>query len=121
MHSEKDGAFNGELGLNVVFISFIVKFGGIGGFESLRKIAVSQEFGSDQNLEIGVVGSSVPGVGDMTSVHNFPEDVFKIVIRNLLVFSQVVVQDIGADGQVSVVEVVASGPSLGSELLSSEN
>lgn len=72
-------------------IGFVVEFRGIGGFESLREVAVQQEFGSDQNLEIGVVGSSVPGIGNMTSVHDFSEDVFEIVVRNLFVFGQIVV------------------------------
>jgi len=91
VHAKENGGFYGEFGINVDFVGFVVEFGRVGGFESLGKIAIGEEFGFDEHLKISVVGSSVPGVSDMASVHNFSEDVFQIIVGDLVVFGQVIV------------------------------
>jgi hypothetical protein len=43
----------------------------------------------------------------MPTVHDFSEYVFQIVIRDLLVFCEIIVQDVGTDIEVTVIEVIA--------------
>jgi hypothetical protein len=57
----------------------------------------------------------------MSTVHNLAIDVGKIGIWHFLVFSKVVVEHITANSEVTIVEVVVSGPTLRSELLSADN
>lgn len=121
VHVEEHGGFDGQFSVDVTLIGVVVELGGVGGLESGGEIAVGEQFRLDQHLQIGVVGSTVPEVGDMASVHDFSEDVLKIVIRHLFVGGQVIVQDIGADAQVTVVEVIASGPALSAEFLSTQD
>jgi hypothetical protein len=57
----------------------------------------------------------------VTTVHNFSVDVSQISIGDLLVLGEIVVQNVSANGEITIVEIVVSRPSLGSELLSSDN
>ena len=57
----------------------------------------------------------------MAPVHDFPENVFKIVIGNDFTFGQVIVLDVRTNSEVPVVEVVSSRPPLSPEFLSSQN
>jgi len=79
------------------------------------------DFGPDEDFEVGFIGPSVPVVGDMTSVHDFSKEVAQIIIRDHLSNGEVVVQDISADLEVSIIEVVVPGPALASELLPPED
>jgi len=72
-------------------------------------------------LEISVVGSSIPVVSNVTSIHNLTKDVSNIIVWNEVIVGKVVVQHISANSQVTIIEVIVSRPSLGSELLSSKN
>ena len=82
---------------------------------------VLHDLGSDQLLEVGLVGSSVPVVSDVAAVHDFTVEVLQISVWDLLIGSQVVVQDLTTNPQVTIVEVVLPGPSLRAELGSSQN
>jgi hypothetical protein len=72
-------------------------------------------------MQVRVVGSTVPMVGNVATVHDIAVDVGQIGIWHLFVLGQVVVEHITADGQVTVVEVVDSGPALGAELFAADN
>lgn len=121
MQSEKNWGFHWKFCLNVISVAFIVEFGGIGGFEVLRQVAILQQFGLNEDLEISVVGSPVPGIGNMPSIHNLSENVLKIIVGHDLVFTQIIVKHICANSQISIVEIITSGPTLSSEFFPSEN
>ena len=57
----------------------------------------------------------------MTTVHDLTIDVSEIIVWHLLVLSQIVVKHITANLEITIVEVIVSGPTLGTELLSTEN
>lgn len=88
---------------------------------SESKVHSGKDLWSDEHLEIGVVCSSIPVVGNVTSVHNLSEDVSDIVVWHEVVVGKVVMQHISTNSQVTIIEVIVSRPSLGSELLSSED
>jgi hypothetical protein len=46
----------------------------------------------------------------VSSVHDFPENVFQILVRHHIVFGNVVEEDISTNGEVTIIEVVALGP-----------
>jgi hypothetical protein len=72
-----------------------------------------------QYLEVSVVGSSIPVIGNVTSIHDLSVNVNQISIGNLVVLSQVIMKHISANPQVTIIEIVDSRPSLRSELSSS--
>ena len=55
----------------------------------------------------------------MATVHDLTVEILQISVRNLLIGSQVVVQNLTTNSQVTIVEVILSGPSLRAELSSS--
>jgi hypothetical protein len=57
----------------------------------------------------------------MTTVHDLSEEISEIGIWNLLVVGKIVMKNISADLKITIVEVVLSGPSLGSELSSTQD
>jgi hypothetical protein len=57
----------------------------------------------------------------MTSVHDISEDVSKISVWHLFVTGQVVVDNLTTDSKITIIEVIVSGPTLGAELLATEN
>jgi hypothetical protein len=115
--------FDWKFLLDVLAVSFSVELLYWRTLESWSKSKVhsSKDLWSDDNLEIGVVSSSIPMVGNVTTIHDLSEDVSDIIVWNEVVVGKVVVQNISANSQVTIIEVVASRPSLGSELLSSED
>lgn len=56
----------------------------------------------------------------MSTIHNFSENILEVIIGDLVVFGEVVVEHIGADVEVAIVERVASRPTLSAELLTSQ-
>jgi len=57
----------------------------------------------------------------MSSVHNFSEYISEISPRNYFILRKIVVEHIPANGQISVVEVIISTPTLRTEFLSSKH
>lgn len=57
----------------------------------------------------------------MTTIHNFTENVTEIIPRNLVILGEIVVKDICANGKITIVIVINSGPTLGTEFLTSEH
>jgi hypothetical protein len=57
-----------------------------------------QDFGSDENDKVRVVGSTVPVVSNVTTVHNFSIDIGKISIWYFLILGEIVVEHITANG-----------------------
>jgi len=57
----------------------------------------------------------------MTTVHDISEDVSKIGIWDLLVTSEIVMDNLTANGEITIIEVIVSGPALSSELLATKN
>jgi len=68
----------------------------IWGTEWLDKITVGQEIFLDEFIKIGNVGSSVPSIGDMATVHNFSEHVLKIGVWDNLELFEIIGQHISA-------------------------
>ncbi len=65
----------------------------------IKEIEVRQEeFWLEKHFQISCVGSSVPIVSNMATVHDLAKDVFEILPRNNLVLGKIVIQDISADG-----------------------
>ena len=52
----------------------------------------------------------------MTTVHNLTVDVSEILVGHLIVLAEIVVQYITANGQITIIEGVEFGPTLGAEL-----
>jgi hypothetical protein len=71
-----------ELLLNVLSVRLSVKLNWVGALEtwSASQLHSIHNLWSDEDLEICVVSSSVPVVCDVTSIHDFTIDVFKIVV-----------------------------------------
>lgn len=99
--------------------SFVWVWGSVS--ESRDEVHVLHDFRSNEDLKIGLIGSSIPIIGNVSSVHDFSEKISKIVIRNDFVVTQIIVEHIGTDVKISIIEVISSRPTLRSELLSSEN
>jgi hypothetical protein len=57
----------------------------------------------------------------MATVHNFTIKISEIRVRYFLIVSEVIVENFTANPQVTIVEGVRSGPTLRSELLSSQD
>jgi hypothetical protein len=57
----------------------------------------------------------------MTSIHDLTEDVLKITIRYLFISAKIVMDNITADSQITIIEIILSRPTLTSELGTSED
>ena len=57
----------------------------------------------------------------MASVHDLAKDVFEIFPRHHIVLAEIVVQDVCADCQVTIIEGVDSAPTLGAEFLAAHH
>lgn len=57
----------------------------------------------------------------MTTVHNLTIDVTQILVGHGVVLGEVIVKHITTDGQVTIVEGVELGPTLGAELSATED
>jgi hypothetical protein len=64
----------------------------------------------DKHFEICLVGSSIPDISDMASIHDLSKEILEILVRDFLKLAQVVVKNISANSEISVIEVVNSGP-----------
>jgi len=53
----------------------------------------------------------------VSTVHDFTENVFEVLVGHHVVFGNVVEEHIGTDGEITVIEVVALGPAERPELL----
>jgi hypothetical protein len=114
---------NGELLLDVLLVGLTIELVGIGGLETWGKgkLHLLQDFGSHQHVEVRVVGTSVPVVSNVTTIHDLTVNVGQIGIWNLFVLGQVVVEHITANSQVTIVKVVVTRPALGAELFATNN
>jgi hypothetical protein len=52
-------------------------------------------------LQISPAQTPVPVVSDVTAVHDFPEQIAEVLPRDLVVCLEVVVQNVGADQEVT--------------------
>jgi len=52
----------------------------------------------------------------MTTIHDLTIDITEILVGHLFVLAEIVVENITANSQVTVIEGVELGPSLGTEL-----
>jgi hypothetical protein len=93
----------------------------IWGTEWLDQITVGQEILLDELIKIGDVGSSVPSIGDMTTVHNLSEHILEIGIWDNLELLEIVSQHISALVQITLIEFISDRESLSTELSSTEN
>jgi hypothetical protein len=112
-----------KLLFDVLSVSFTIELLRVWGLEAWgkSKLHLLQDLWTDKNVEVRLVGSAIPVVSNVATVHDLTVDVSQIGIWHLLVLSQVVVEHITANGQVTIVEVVVTGPALGAELLTSDN
>jgi hypothetical protein len=64
----------------------------------IKEIEVRQEeFWLEKHFQISCVGSPVPVVSNMTTIHNLTKDVFEILPRNNVILGKIVIQDISTD------------------------
>ena len=110
MKTEHSGILNWELLVNILDISLSVELFWLWRSETWSKgeLHFSQDCWLDQDLEIGRVGSSIPVIGNMTTVHDLSEKISKIGIWNLLIVGKIVMKNISADSKITIVEVVLS-------------
>lgn len=57
----------------------------------------------------------------MPTIHDLSKDILEIIPWHNFILAEIVVKHISADGQITVVEVVHSTPTLAPELLSSQH
>lgn len=112
-----------QLLFDVLSVGLTVELLRVWGLEAWGKgkLHLLEDLGADQHMEVRLVGSAIPIVSNVTTIHDITVDVGKIFVWNLLVLGQVVVEHITANGQVTIVEVVVTRPALGAELLTSNN
>jgi len=72
-------------------------------------------------FQVSFISSSIPVVSNVTTIHDLSIQVLQISIWNLLVLGKIVVKNITANREITIVEVVLSGPSLSTELDSSDD
>jgi len=85
------------------------------------KLHLVEDFRHDELLEVGVVGSSIPVICNVTTIHDLTIEISQIGVWNLLEASQIVVENITTDSQVTIIEAVLPGPSLGTKLPSTQD
>lgn len=115
------GRLGRELLVDVADLVVVVGLGSVRTGEVRTDDEAFKQLLVDEHTQVRVVGPSVPSVSNVTSVHDFSEELAQVVPRDLFLSVQVVGEDVSADGQVSVVEGVATRPTLAAELLSGKN
>jgi len=112
-----------EFLLNVFTVSFTVESLRVRRLETRCKceLHLQKNLRSDEHNKVRAVGSAIPVVSNVTTIHDITVDVSQIGIWHLFVLGQVVVEHITANGQVTIIEVVVTGPALGTELLATDN
>jgi len=121
MKTEHLWCFFGELLFNDFKILLVIMLLWIWGTEWLNQITIGQEILLDEFLKIGDVGSSVPSICDMTTIHNLSEHVFQIGVRNHLELLEIICQHISTLVQITFIELVSDRESLSTELSTTEN
>jgi hypothetical protein len=123
MHTEHLRNLTWQFFFNVFSVTFVIKFIWIWGLEQvIQQVEVWQEqFRLEEHFEISCIGPSVPIISNVTTVHNLTKDVFEILPWNHIILAQIIVQHISTNGQVTIVEIVNSTPTLTAEFLSSQN
>ena len=118
METEHSWCLCWQLILNVVHIVLALKFRGIRTLETSLKchLHLDHDLGADQLFEIGLVGTSIPIVSNMTTVHDLTVDITQVLVGYCIVLGEVVMEHITTYGQVTIVERVELGPALGAEL-----
>jgi len=111
----------GKLFFDDIQIFLVIMLLGIWGTEWLDEVTIGQEIFLDEFLKIGDVGTSIPSIGDMTTVHNLSEHILQIVVWNNLELLEIVGQDVSALIQITLVELISNRETLGTELSSTEN
>ena len=108
--TEHEGLLGRELLFDVLAVRLAVELKRVWGFESWceGQLHLLKDFWTNKNVEIGVVGASVPVVCDVTTVHDLTVDVGQISVWYLFILGQVVVKHISADSKITIVEVVES-------------
>lgn len=83
-----------------------LELGGIWTLEAWlkRELHLSHDLWADKHLKISPIGSTIPIISDMTTIHDFAIDIAQILIGHLIVLAEVIVEHITTDGQVSIVE-----------------
>jgi len=113
----------GELLFDVLAIGFTVEFQRVGALETwgTGQLHTVEDLRANKDLEIGIVRASIPAISNVTTVHNFTIDVAEIIIGDLFILGEVVVEHITTNSKITIVEVVVTGPTLATELLTTEN
>ena len=123
MKTEHLRRFLRKLLFDVLAVGLAIELERIGALETRGacELHAIQDLGADEDLEVSVVGTSIPTIGNVTTVHDLTIDVAEIIIGYLFVLGQIVVEHITADLEITIVEVVVTGPTLAAELLTTEN
>ena len=118
VQTEHSWLLHGKLLLDVVSVLLTLELGGIGALETRLKshLHLGHNLGTDDNLEVSPVGTSIPVISNMTTVHDLTIDVSEILVGHLVVLAKIVVQYITANGQITIIEGVEFRPSLRAEL-----
>jgi len=113
----------GEFLFDVLAIGFTVEFQRVGALETwgTGQLHTVEDLRANKDLEIGIVRASIPAISNVTTVHNFTIDVAEIIIGDLFILGEVVVEHITTNSKITIVEVVVTGPTLATELLTTEN
>ena len=92
MHSKHLRDFRRNFLFYVLSISFVIEFSRVWRLEEMiEQVEVGQEkLRLKQYFEISGIGSSVPVVSNMASVHDLAENIPEILPGNNLVFGQVI-------------------------------
>jgi len=114
---------SGEGLLNVFLITLAVKLLRDGTLEtsSHSELHLLENLGLNELQEVGAVATSIPVISDVTTVHDISEDVSEIGVGDLLVTGKVVMDNLTADSEITIVEVIVSRPALSAELLATKN
>jgi hypothetical protein len=123
METEHLRFFIGKLFLNIFPVTFAIELKWIRALETRRKskLHLLENLRADKNRKIGVVGTTIPVISNMATVHDLTVNVGKIGIGYLFVLGEIVVEHITANGQITIIEIVVPGPALGAELLATNN
>lgn len=121
MKSEDLWSLLGEFLLDNFEIFLVVMLLWIWGTEWLHEITVGKEIFLDKFLQVGNVGSSVPSISDMTTIHNLTEDVLQIGVWHNLEFLEIIGQHICALIEITLVELVGDRETLSTEFSSTKN
>jgi hypothetical protein len=103
-------SLNWEFLIDELDIILSLIFGRIRRSETLGhcKLHVIHNFRSNQKVKIGVASQSIPIISDMTTIHDLTEQVSKIKIRYLWIFRQVIVENVTANLEITIIEIIIS-------------